>query len=135
MSHRIKVTAQSHTTHVFSGHITDELTGDEIVTRTNIGKVTFRRFRISRALIGTGTVETPLDATEVEIPETEYQIYDVLQEGLPYSTKSQDYTFLWRVPDRREPLFDSPGTYFVVLRFYPRDEGEAETLTFEVSVT
>ncbi len=135
MSHRINVTAQSHTAHVFSGRITDEPTGEEIVTRTNIGAVAFRRYRISRALIGTGVVEVPIDVSEITIPETEYQLYDTLQEGLDYSTDAKPFTFLWRVPDRREPFFDSPGTYCVVLRFYPRDDGEVETLTFEVGVT
>ncbi len=39
------------------------------------------------------------------------------------------------IPERREPFFDLPGTFYVALRFYPRDDGETEKLTFEVVVT
>ncbi len=135
MTQRIKVVSETNTTNVFSGRITDELSGEEVLTRNNIGKVTFRRFHVGRALIGTGVIETPIDVSETELSETEYQLYDALQEGLEYSTASQSFTFLWRIPERREPFFDSPGTYYVVLRFYPRDDGETEKLTFEVVVT
>ena len=135
MTRRIKVHSETNTTNIFSGHITDELSGDEIVTRTKVGRVTYRRYRTGRALIGTGVVETPIDTTEIELSETEYRLYDTLQEGMDYSTESQAFTFLWRVPERREPFFDGPGTFCVVLQFYPRDEAEVEKLTFEVSVT
>lgn len=135
MSHRIIVTAQTNTAHVFSGHITDELTGDEIATKTKVGWVTFQRFSVRRALVGTGIIETPLDVTEIELFETEHQLYDTLQPGLEYSTTAIPYTFLWRVPERREPFFPAPGTFYVVLRFYPRDGGEVEKLIFEATVT
>ncbi len=135
MTRRIKVHSETNTTNIFSGRIVDELSGEEILTRNNIGRVAFRRFRVGRALVGTGIIETPIDAAEIDLSEAEYQLYDVLQDGLDYSTASQPFTFLWRVPDPREPFFDSPGTFYVVLRFYPRDEGEVEGLTFEVAVT
>ena len=135
MTRRIKVHSETNTTNIFSGRIVDELSGEEILTRSNIGKVAFRRFRVSRALVGTGVIEVPIDVSETELFETEYQLYDTLQEGLDYSTDAKPFTFLWRIPDRREPFFDSPGTYHVVLRFYPRDEGEVEGLTFEVTVS
>jgi hypothetical protein len=47
---RIKVTAQLHTTNVFSEHIPDELTGDELLT--NIGKITYQRYWLMRTLVG-----------------------------------------------------------------------------------
>ncbi len=135
MTNRIKVKSQTHTTNVFYGRIPDELTGAEQATRTRIEKVTFQRYRVTRALIGNGTVDNPLDAAPVTIPEEEYELFDTLQTGLPYSTEDEPYTFLWRVATRWEPLFEEPGTYYVVIRFHPREEGEIESLPFEVAVT
>ena len=135
MTHRIKVQAETNTTSVFSGHITDELTGDEILTRTSIGRVTFQRFRSVRSLVGTGNYEAAIDESEIEVPVDEYRLYDAIQPGLDYSTSSIPYTFLWRIPETREPFFEEAGTYIVVFRFYPRESGEVERLTFEVTVS
>ena len=135
MTQRIKVSSQTHTTNVFSGHITDELTGTEQLTRTQMSEVTFQRFRIVRAMIGTGNLEWPLDAEPVEIPADEYELFDRLQDGLPHSTESKPYTFIWRIPEHREPFFPEAGAYIAVFRFHPRDAGEVEKLTLDVAVT
>ena len=135
MTQRIKVAAQTHTTHVFYGRIPDERTGEEQATRTRIEKVTFQRYRVIRALIGTGIVDNALDVTPVTIPAEEYELFDTIQTGLPYSTEERPYTFLWRVAGRWEPLFEEPGTYFIVIRFHPREAGEVESLPFEVAVS
>jgi hypothetical protein len=120
---------------VFSGHIPDELTGRELLTRTLIGKATYQRYRLTRTLIGNGTVEIPLDNNEVEIPSDEYQLFDILQPGMPESTRGIPYTFIWLVPEAREPFFPEPGKYYAVFRFYPREAGVTLKLSFDVTVT
>lgn len=135
MTDRIKVAAQTHATNVFSGYIRDELTDTQLITRDLIGRITYRRYRATRPLIGTGTVLSPLDAKDVELPETEYALYGTLQPGLEYSTSSKPYTFIWRVPDGREPFFPDAGTFFVEIKFHARDSDAVEKLTFEVTVT
>lgn len=135
MTHRIKTTAELETVHIFYGHILDEIAGIEQITRSRIERVSFQRHRVSRALIGTGSVVLPLDSAPVEIAEEEYELYDTLQNGLPYSTEGDPYTFLWRVASKREPFFENAGTYYVVLRFHARSGEEPESLTFEVTVT
>lgn len=135
MTQRLKVSAQTHTTNVWSGHIPDEISGDELLTRSRIGKVTFRRFRVMRSLIGTGFVETPIDVSEITIPAEEYELFEQIQAGLEHSTNGKPYTFLWRVPESREPFFEETGTYHVEFKFHPRDAADVEKLAFEVSVT
>ncbi|MDR0704749.1 MAG: hypothetical protein LBF88_07135 [Planctomycetaceae bacterium] len=132
---RINVTAQLHTTNVFSGHITDELSGDELLTHTNIGRITYQRYRLTRTLTG-GYIEMPLDGQQIELPVDEYRLYDLLQTGLQ-STNGIPYTFLWLIPEDREPFFTEAGKYYVVFRFFPREESAADTvlkLSFEVTV-
>jgi hypothetical protein len=130
---RITVTAQLHTTNVFSGHIPDEISGDELLTYTNIGKVTYQRYRLMRTLVGNGSVEVMIDNSEAEIPATEYRLYDLLQTGLQ-STNNIPYTFIWLIPENREPFFPEAGKYYVVFRFYPREEnGTILKLSFEVT--
>jgi hypothetical protein len=121
---------------VFSGHIFDELTDDELLTRQNISRVTFQRFRIVRTLVGTGTIEVEIDSQEITIPATEYRLFDTLQEGLENSTNNKPYTFVWLVPETREPLFPEVGNYYLDLKFYPQTAGETILkLPFEVVVT
>ncbi len=97
MTRRIKVHSETNTTNIFSGRIVDELSDEEMLTRNNIGKVAFRRFRVSRALVGTGVIEVPIDVSETELSETEYQLYDTLQEGLDYSTDAAASRFSIRL--------------------------------------
>jgi hypothetical protein len=133
-TNRIPVTAQLHTTNVFSGHIPDELTGDELLTYTNIGKITYQRYRLIRTLAGNGSVEVLLDYSEVEIPPTEYRLFDLLQNGLQ-STNGIPYTFIWLIPETREPFFPEIGKYYTIFRFYPRKTEETILkLSFEVAV-
>jgi hypothetical protein len=132
---RIKVTAETHTMNVFSGHIPDELTGEELLTRTRIRKAAYQRYRITRTLIGNGTVEVPIDNAEIEMPTDEYQLFDLLQPGLPESTRGIPYTFIWLIPEAREPFFPEPGKYYVVFRFYPRETGVILKLSYDVTVT
>jgi hypothetical protein len=133
-TNRINVIAQLHTTNVFSGHIPDELSGDELLTHTNIGRITYQRYRLMRTLVGNGSVEVLIDNSEVEIPAAEYRLFDLLQNGLQ-STSGVSYTFIWLVPESREPFFPETGKYYVVFRFYPRDsEGITLKLSFEVTV-
>jgi hypothetical protein len=130
---RIKVTAQLHTTNVFSGHIPDEISGDELLTYTNIRAVTVQRFRVTRPLMGNGTLELAIDNQEWDISADDYRLYDILQNGLQ-STNGVPYTFIWLVPERFEPFFPEAGKYYVVFRFYPRDEnGTILKLSFEVT--
>ena len=133
MTHRIKVGAELHTTNVFYGHIPDEQTGQELVTRTMIEKVTFQRYRATKTVFGSGYVATAIDYSPVEIPEKQYELYDTLQTGWPYSTEGEPYTFIWRVGTAFEPFFEEPGLFYVVIRFLPREGGETEMLTFEVT--
>jgi hypothetical protein len=83
--------------------------------------------------VGNGSVEVLLDNSEVEIPATEYRLFDILQDGLQ-STNNIPYTFIWLIPENREPFFPETGKYIVVFRFYPRDsEGTTLKLSFEVA--
>ena len=134
MTHRIKVNAELHTTNVFYGNISDEKTGKELVTRTLVEKITYQRYRVTPTCFGNGIVAQPVDVVPVEIPAEEYELFDSLQTGLPYSSEGNSYTFLWRVGVVREPFFPESGSYFVVVRFHPREGGEIETLTYEAKV-
>jgi hypothetical protein len=67
MTQRIIETAQVHATNVFSGYIRDELTNDELLTPSNISRITFKRFRIVRSLIGNGDAEIEIDPKEIQI--------------------------------------------------------------------
>jgi hypothetical protein len=125
-----------HATNVLSGHIYDELTDNELLTRQNISRVTFQRWRNVRTLVGTSTVEVAIDSKEITIPAAEYRLFDELQEGLENSTDGQPYTFIWLIPEKREPLFPEVGVYFLDVKFYPQTEGETILkLPFEVTVT
>jgi hypothetical protein len=87
-----------------------------------------------RTLVGNSSVEVLIDNSEVEIPPIEYRLFDILQDGLQ-STNNVPYTFLWLIPESREPFFSETGKYYVVFRFYPRDsEGITLKLSFEVTV-
>jgi hypothetical protein len=90
---------------------------------------------IRSAMTGVGKIEIPLDAAEVVIPETEYELYDVLHSGLPLSTNGVPYTWIWLVPETKEPFFPGIGKYYVEFRFEPRDAGPVLKMTFEVTVT
>jgi hypothetical protein len=134
-TNRIQAKAQVHTTNVFSGHIPDEISGDELLTYTNIGRITYQRYRLIPSWIGNGSTEVKIDNTEVEIPAAEYRLYDILKDGLQ-STNNVPYTFIWLVPESREPFFPETGKYFVVFRFYPREsEGTVLKLSFEVTAS
>ena len=133
MTHRIQVDAQLHTTNVFYGHIPDEQSGQQLITRTLIDKVTFQRFLVTRTVFGGGFTSVAIDPVPVEIPEKQYELHDTLQTGLPYSTEGEPYTFVWRVGTDFEPFFEEPGLYHVVVRFLPREGGETEILPFEVT--
>ena len=135
MTDRIKVSAQIHTTNVFYGHIPDEITGQELVTRNRIETVTFQRYRVVSSLMGNSKIDIPIDSSARTVPAEEYELYDSLQPGLEHSTENKPYTFIWRVGTHFEPFFEEVGRYYVVIRFRPREGGETEMLTFEVNVT
>jgi hypothetical protein len=133
---RIEEAAQMHATNIFSGHIKDELSGDELLTPNNISRITFKRFRITRSLIGNGSIETAMDANEIVINPAEYRLYPTLQDGLPESTDNQPYTFIWLIPESREPFFPEVGKYILEIKFYPHTQEETILkLPFEITVT
>jgi hypothetical protein len=90
-----------------------------------------------RTLVGNSSVEVLIDNSEVEIPPIEYRLFDILQDGVQ-STNGVPYTFIWLIPESREPFFAEIGKYYVVFRFYPRDGAASNTilkLSYEVTVT
>jgi hypothetical protein len=91
---RIHITAQLHMTDIFSRHIPDELTGDELLTYTNIEKTTYQRYRLVRTLVSNGSVEVLLDNSEVEIPLVEYRLFDVLQRRTPIHQQHSLHIYL-----------------------------------------
>jgi hypothetical protein len=135
MTKRIEVSVQLHAQHVFSGSVVDELTNEQLVTRTRISHVTYQRFVISKLAGVINTIETKIDSSPVTIPATEYVLYDIVQTGLPYSTDNKPYTWAWLIPEPRTPFFPSTGKYCVEIVFYPRNVEEPNLkLVFYVTV-
>jgi hypothetical protein len=136
MTQRIIETAQVHATNIFSGYIRDELTSDELLTPSNISRITFKRFRVVRSLVGNSDVEIAIDVSEIQIDPAEYRLYPTIQSALPESTNNKPYTFIWVVPESREPFFAEVGKYILEIKFYPYMQDELILkLPFEITVT
>ena len=97
MTQRIKISAQLYTTNVFYGHIPDEITGQELVTRNRIEKATFQWCRVISSLMGNSKIDIPIDSSPRTIPVEKYELYDSLQPGLEHSTENKPCTFIFRV--------------------------------------
>lgn len=138
MTDRIKTTAETNTTHVFYALATSELELEptQLLTADRIVAVTYQRYIQANTLLGNGTTMTPLDEEPIFLEEDESVLFDEVQEGLPYSTQDEQYTWLWRVPETRMPFFPKKGIYYVEMRFLTEDESEPnELITYEVTVT